>query len=90
MERKNWLIWAERLHHWKLKRITAAILDAFGPLNIIGAQLMYLSQPLLHTFFTSESTSELAHMLEDPEKTQLFILTLRTYEPTPPRGGSSR
>jgi len=80
MEHERWQEWAETLHRWNLDGFTAALLEAFGPLTIVGAQLMYLGQPVLHAFFNPGSTTDVAHMLEDPHETQRFIQTLRSYE----------
>jgi hypothetical protein len=60
------------IHQW-----TAAMLETSGPLQIIGAQLIYLCQPMLSTFFPEQRLIPLAHLLEDPVETQEFIRRLR-------------
>ena len=72
-----WKTWADKLNHWGLKDLTAAILEALGPLNILGAQLVYVGQPLLNPFFPEGNLDVLADLLEDPQETQAFIAVLR-------------
>ncbi len=80
MEKADWGNWIDTLHKWRLRRITAAFIEALGPLSIVGAQVLYLGQPILSTFISSRTASDLASILEDPEKSQLFVQSLRSYE----------
>lgn len=80
MEKEHWGDLIETLHKWRLHRITAAFIEALGPLSVVGAQVMYLGQPILSTFISSRTASDLAGILEDPETTQLFVQSLRSYE----------
>jgi len=80
MEKENWGFWIEKLHTWNLHHVTAAALEGLRPLHVVGAQLLYLGQPVLSTFLPSNSTTHLAQILEDPESTQRFVDQLRTYE----------
>jgi hypothetical protein len=73
--------WIKTLYKLRLQNLTATILEALGPMNILGAQLVYLTQPVLSPFITSEKSQEFAKILEDPSETALFIQALRTYEP---------
>jgi len=41
-----WQIWAENLNRWGVKDLTATILEALGPLSLLGAQIVYVGQPL--------------------------------------------
>lgn len=72
-----WQTWAETLNHWGVKGITATILEALGPLNLFGAQLVYVGQPFLTPFFPEGHLSALADLLENPQKTQSFVAVLR-------------
>ena len=69
--------WAGLLQGWGLHQLAAVLLDAAGPLNIVGAQLVYLSQPILNGFLDDSSLSSLAWMLEERDQTKTFIQLLR-------------
>ena len=73
--------WIKTLYEMRLLNLAATILEALGPMNIIGAQLVYLTQPVLSPFFTSDQSQEFAKILEDPSETALFIKALRSFEP---------
>ena len=72
-----WRIWARNLHRWGLQDITATFLDTAGPLAILGAQLVYLGQPLLNGWTSSDNLQAMAQMLEDTEQRQAFVSLLR-------------
>ena len=42
-----WRVWANQLHMWGVNDLVATLLEALGPLTILGAQLVYIGQPLL-------------------------------------------
>ena len=69
--------WAQRLRQWGLNQFAAAFLEASGPLNLVGAQMVYLSQPVLSSVFPNRQLQALAAMLEEPSNTQTFIHCLR-------------
>lgn len=73
--------WIQTLHNLRLQHFTAAFLEAMGPINILGAQLVYLSQPILSPFVSPDLSQDFARILEDPTETALFIKALRNYEP---------
>ena len=72
-----WQNWAETLDRWGIKDLTATFLEALGPLNLLSAQIVYIGQPFLSTFFQKGNLNALADLLEDPQKTQAFIAVLR-------------
>lgn len=72
-----WRTWADTLARWGLKDLTATILEAMGPLSLLGAQLVYLGQPVLAPFFRDGTLEYVADMLEDPQETKAFIAVLR-------------
>lgn len=72
--------WIKTLYKLRLQNLTATILEALGPMNILGAQLVYLTQPVLSPFITSDQSQEFAKILEDPSETALFIKALRSIE----------
>jgi hypothetical protein len=79
MESNNhiWRIWARNLHQWGLKDVLATFLEAVGPLAILGAQFIYLGQPLLSGRSTSNHLQAIANMLEDTDQRQAFVTYLR-------------
>jgi hypothetical protein len=69
--------WADRLQQWRLDQVTAALLEAGGPLKLIGAQLVFISQPLFSGLLSIGRLDLLAEILEQPEQTDTFIRFLR-------------
>ena len=53
------------------------VIRGFGPLTVIGAQFIYLSQPLLSRSLPGEQLDGLAQLLEDSSTTHAFIDYLR-------------
>ena len=74
---KIWQIWADHLKQWRLQDFAAFALEASGPINLVGAQLVYISQPLLGGIFPKTHLNTLARLLEEPQETQDFISLLR-------------
>ena len=72
-----WKKWAERLKGWGMEEFVASILEALGPINLVGAQLVYISQPVLDGIFPAEHLRTLASLLEEPAQTRAFVKTLR-------------
>lgn len=72
-----WQDWARILHRWGVQDIVASLLEAVGPLSLLGAQLVYLGQPLFGRLAGNDHLEALAHMLEDRADTQAFVNFLR-------------
>ena len=72
-----WHTWAETLNRWGLRDFVATFLDALGPLNVFGAQFVYVGQPFLNPFLPEGHLQALAELLENPQETQAFITVLR-------------
>ncbi len=77
-----WRVWARRLQDWGLRRFAAWLIEATGPLHLIGAQLVYLGQPVLSLLLPGEHAQGLARALEQPQQAQALIQFLRE-EPSP-------
>ena len=79
-QRSYWSNWLEFLHRQGLAEFTAWFLEAAGPLNIVGAQLLYICQP-----FVSSSTSQgmlaLALLLEQEDEARAFAHLLKGKTP---------
>jgi hypothetical protein len=72
-----WQDWSKSLHRWGLHHLTASFLEVSGPLALLGAQAVYLTQPVLTGFIATERLDALADMLEDGEQIREFIVYLR-------------
>ncbi len=72
-----WRAWANTLHRWGVEGPAAALLEGLGPLALVGAQLVYLSEPVLSFLIAPAQLRELARMLEDPGRTHSFAALLR-------------
>ena len=78
-----WQIWADNLKRWGIKDLTVTILEALGPLSLLGAQLVYVGQPFIDPFFQKGHLDALAYLFENPQEKQKFIDFLRqTDQPT--------
>ena len=78
---KNREKWIQALYKLRLQNFAAAFLEAMGPVNLLGAQLVYLSQPILSPFVSQEQSQDFARILEDPSETEIFVRALREYQP---------
>lgn len=71
--RAFWPEWAGFLRQRGLHGLAAWLLDASGPLAVIGAQVLYLGQP----FVQNRHVDALARLLEDDNEAQAFAAFLR-------------
>ena len=71
--RAYWPAWAERLQQWKLTAFAAWLLEAGGPLTLLGSQALYFARP----FFGSEHIEALAQVLEEDDEVRAFASYLR-------------
>lgn len=76
-----WRVWARFLHRWGLEGFVAAFLSAAGPLTVIGAQVVYIGQPILDGFLPNGHMDALARLLEDANRTEEFVRYLREAPP---------
>ena len=72
-----WEGWATRLQQLGMREFLASFLEASGPVNLIGAQLVYLGQPVLGSIFPNDKLNALANLLEEPGQTRAFVDLLR-------------
>jgi hypothetical protein len=75
-----WRIWVRTLHRWGVEDLVAAFLEAAGPLNIIGAQAIYIGQPILNGLVPDGHLTFLANMLEDDNQRDAFVGYIRDGE----------
>lgn len=76
-----WQTWAEHLRRWRLSDFAAWFLDSASPIHLIGAQLVYISQPVLEAFVPRGQFKALAELLEQPAEAQAFAALLREDHP---------
>lgn len=72
-ERHIWYLWARTLQNWGLRSFAARLLEATAPVHVLGAQLVYVGQPLLGVFFSQEHVRFAAEVLERPDETRAFV-----------------
>lgn len=72
-EQQIWQSWARTIHKWGLANLVAAVLESAGPIALIGAQFVYISQPILQPIARPGRLQALADLLEDPQHTQTFL-----------------
>jgi len=73
--RTYWLKWIESLRRMGLDGFAAWLLEAGGPVNIVGAQLLYMGQPFVAPH-ASDGIRALANLLEEQDETRAFIALL--------------
>lgn len=81
MSKEHWDQTLKYLYDRRLHLFTATLLEAAGPLTVLGAQLIYVSQPVLTLLIPQRQTQQFAGILEDPVKSKSFIRALRSYKP---------
>jgi hypothetical protein len=72
-----WRVWANFLHRWGLESFVAATLEALGPLAVIGAQAVYLGQPMARAIFPDSHIEAAARLLEDTDRAADFVAYLK-------------
>ena len=72
-----WRVWANALHRWGLLNLVASFLEAAGPLSLIGAQVIYVGQPILSSIVPSGHLDALTNVFEDDGQREEFVVYLR-------------
>jgi hypothetical protein len=76
-DRHIWRAWADFLQQWGMKDIAASLLEAVGPLSLLGAQAFYMTQPFLRNSSAAPHLDALARLLDEPQQTRDFVDYLR-------------
>jgi hypothetical protein len=71
--RAYWPKWADFLRQRGLQDVAIWLLEAGGPLALIGAQVLYIGQP----FMRNGHLNALANLLEDYDESQAFAAFMR-------------
>ena len=74
--RAYWPIWTDFLRRQGLTELAAWFLEASGPLNVLGAQALYLGQPFAPAS-ASQGLRALADLLEQEDETRAFVVLLK-------------
>lgn len=72
-----WRAWVSAIRRWGLEDWVGTMLEAAGPLTILGAQVVYLGQPMFGLALPKGHLEAVARMLEEPESTRAFVDLLR-------------
>lgn len=81
-KRASWPSWAEFLHRRGLESLAAWVLEAAGPLTVLGAQALYLGGPLLRPAWSNGQIDAIAGLLEDHREVLAFAAFLREEIPS--------
>lgn len=76
-QKQIWRMWATQLQQWRLRDFALWLLDSASPVHLIGAQLVYIGQPLLEAFVPNGQFKALTSILEQPAQAQAFAEFLR-------------
>jgi len=80
MQHTYWPQWADFLKKWEMEGFAAWLIEAGAPLAPVGAQLLYVGQPLFPPP-TGAGLGALAAMLEDETEAQEFVAFLKEGNP---------
>ncbi len=75
--RLAWPAWSVFLHKYGLENFAAFLLEASGPMSIVGAQLLHFTGPFLHPALSMDQQDALADLLEDRQEATAFAAYLR-------------
>ena len=80
--RESWSLWAEFLRRHGMEHLVAWMLEAAGPLTVVGAQILYMGGPLLPRAISMGQVNALAGLLEDGSEALAFAAYLRKEMPS--------
>jgi hypothetical protein len=66
--RDYWPVWAETLRRYQLDGLVASLIEAGGPLTMVGAQALYFGRG----FINSDQLQALARTLEEEDEVRAF------------------
>jgi hypothetical protein len=72
--REEWAQWASLLQRFHIDQFTAWILEAGGPLALLGAQALYFSRSILG----AQWTDPISRTLEDEGELKAFVSYLHS------------
>ena len=72
-----WKNWSTSIRRWGFQNFIVWLLEAAEPAHVLGAQMIYVGQPLLVKFVSNGQIQALASLLEEPEQAHAFAEYLR-------------
>jgi hypothetical protein len=75
--RLAWPGWSGFLHKYGLEGVAVFLLEAAGPLTILGAQVIHFTSPLIHPLLNRARPDALTSLLEDRDESLAFAAFLR-------------
>jgi hypothetical protein len=72
-----WANWARTLQRWGLKELVIFLLESAGALNMMLAQVIYISQPLFSGAVNLGLLDKFAQVLENPGTRTEFVAYLK-------------
>jgi hypothetical protein len=76
VNQKYWYQWAQYLQHYHVIGLFRFLLDSAGPIRIVAAQSLWMTQP----FVQNSIISQLAAVLEDQEQSKAFLKYINNRE----------
>jgi hypothetical protein len=73
----EWRDWAAILQRWGMRDLAASFLETLGPLSLLGAQFLYISQPVINGVLPNNRVRSFAALLEDSSQVRAFAAFLR-------------
>lgn len=71
---------AAAVHRWGLRLPVLLTLDAGRPLAFLGAQSLYIAEPILRLLLPQPVINQLAQLLETPAGVDLLVETLENHQ----------
>jgi len=78
-DQQIWHVWAGNLQRWGLKGWATTVIETTGPLNVVGAQILYLIQPWIRHSNINEHLEAFIRILEDKGHAREFLDYLEEY-----------
>jgi len=76
-DRHIWRYWARNLQQWGVIKWVATLLEEAGPLSIIGAQIIYFTQPLFINSNARIHLDAMVRIFDDIQFQRSFVKFLR-------------
>ena len=76
-DQRLWRSWAAAIQGWGIENWLASLIESLGPLTILGAQLVYLAEPLINRMVPDDHLNAAARLLEDTNQARAFARMLR-------------
>lgn len=75
-----WQEWITKIQSGGYAHLCATLMDAFSPIALLSAQILYVGQPVLSTLTPAHHLTGLIELLEDRQAYKSFTCKLREKE----------